>query len=140
PPPKATGNGLSLASTVLNGRKEAVLERAHKTIATRSACTFEQLSWPMEEYLSGADVEIYRCSAQLFVHSLLELADGQACLQSMLEELPGYYNWQLAFLHAFRAHFTRPLDTEKWWTLQVLRFTGRDLAQTWSDEESWRKL
>jgi hypothetical protein len=140
PPPQAVGNGLRYASTDLNGRKEPLLEQAHRTLATHSACTFEQLSWPLDAQLSGPDAEVYRCSAQLFVHALLELDDGRACLQSLLADLPGYYNWQLAFLHAFRAHFARPLDTEKWWALQVQRFTGRELAQTWSAEQSWQRL
>src|SRR5205807_476009 len=47
---------------------------------------------------------------------------------------------QFAFLRAFQAHFQRPLDVEKWWTLQVLHFTGRDLTQTWPADESWKKF
>src|SRR5439155_884779 len=39
------------------------------------------------------------------------------------------------------SHFQRALDVEKWWALQSLHFTGRDvLAQTWPFEESRRKL
>ena len=29
---------------------------------------------------------------------------------------------------------------EKWWALQVVHFTGRDLSQTWPPEESWKRL
>jgi len=36
-----------------------------------------------------------------------------------------YYNWQFAFLQAFSATFQQPLDVEKWWSLQLLHFTGR---------------
>src|SRR5262249_33600919 len=50
------------------------------------------------------------------------------------------YNWQFAFLRAFNPYFQRPLEVEKWWALQVLNFTGRDLTQTWSAQESWQKL
>jgi len=33
------------------------------------------------------------------------------------------------------------LDVEKWWALQLVHFTGRDvLSQTWAFEESWQKL
>jgi hypothetical protein len=140
PPPQAAGTGLSLVSASFNGRKEAPLERAHKILTTRPALTFEQLSWPRGEEMAGGDRELYRCSAQLFVDDLLELEDGRACLQSMLADLPDFYNWQLAFLRAFRSHFARPLDTEKWWALQVSRFTGRALTQNWPASESWRKL
>src|SRR5437660_7995418 len=58
----------------------------------------------------------------------------------MLAELPRHYNWQFAFLRAFHAHFERPLEVEKWWTLHRQSFAGRDLTQTWPAEESWRKL
>jgi len=102
--------------------------------------TFEQLSWPPDEQLAGDAGEAYRCSAQFFVDSLLRLADGPACVRTMLGELPRYYNWQLAFLQAFRSHFQYPLDVEKWWALQIVQFTGRDLSQTWTPEESSRKL
>jgi hypothetical protein len=89
----------------------------------------------------GATVgELYRDSAQLFVDQLLALPDGRAGLRAMLDALPEHYNWQFAFLRAFHSHFQRPLDIEKWWTLQVLQFTGRDLAQTWPVAESWTKL
>jgi len=58
-----------------------------------------------------------------------------------LVELPRYYNWQLAFLSAFQAHFQRTLDVEKWWSLQSVRFAGRNLlAQTWTFAESAQRL
>jgi hypothetical protein len=58
----------------------------------------------------------------------------------MLEGLPRRYNWQFAFFDGFEAHFKKPLDVEKWWALQLVQFTGRDLMQTWTVEESWNKL
>ncbi len=58
----------------------------------------------------------------------------------MLERLPRFYNWQLAFLDAFRGYFSRPLDVEKWWALQTLQFTTRDLGQVWSLAESRERL
>jgi hypothetical protein len=58
----------------------------------------------------------------------------------MLAQLPQNYNWQFAFLRAFHARFERPLDVEKWWALSLAGNSGRDLAMTWSREESWQKL
>src|SRR5262249_7421366 len=81
-PPRSTRNGLIFASTYFDGRKEAPLERAHKLLASRQALTFEALSWPKEDQLTGSDAELYRFSAQLFVSALLEFSDGCDCLQS----------------------------------------------------------
>lgn len=140
PPPSATVNGLNLTSTVVNARKTNPLEQAHQELRTVPPLTFDGLSWPGEETLSGEAGQRYRLSAQLFVSQLLDLKDGPACLRSMLTELPERYNWQFAFLHAFHGYFEGPLEVEKWWALQLVRFTGRDIAQTWPLEESWQKL
>jgi hypothetical protein len=102
--------------------------------------SFQELSWPTADQLGVTVSDIYRDSAQLFVDRLLDFKDGRACLRAMLEVLPEHYNWQFAFLRAFSSHFQRPLDIEKWWTLQIVHFTGRDLNQTWPREDSWHKL
>ena len=140
PPPTLNVHGLSISPQVVNARWSNPLEQAKKGLGARPALTFEQLNWPAEGQLGGEAGESYRWSAQLFVNSLLRLADGPACLRTMLAELPSYYNWQVAFLHAFRFHFQNSLAVEKWWALQVVQFTGHDLSQTWPAEESWRKL
>ena len=97
-------------------------------------------SWPTAGQWDGEAGQIYGFSAQLFVHQLLRLPEGRACLCAMLAQLPQRYNWQLAFLDSFKAYFQRPLDIEKWWTLNLTHFTGRDLTQAWPVEESWQKL
>jgi hypothetical protein len=124
----------------MEARRQNPLVRAQTILNGRAPLTFEQLNWPTEEQLSGADGDVYRSSAQYLVDQLLQLPDGPACLRAMLEELPRHLNWQLAFLSAFRAHFARPLDVEKWWALQLVEFTGRDLTQLWSFDESRKKL
>jgi hypothetical protein len=129
-----------VASTYMNGQRENPLARAHAVLSAQTPLTFTQLSWPTAEQLDGAGGELYRCSAQLFVDELLNLEDGRACFRTMLQELPRYYNWQVAFLQAFGASFQRSVDVEKWWTLQACHFTGRDLTQTWLAEDSWQKL
>jgi len=95
----------------------------------------------MEDEQAGEAGLVYRSSAQVFLHELLGLKNGRVCLRAMLAELPNYYNWQLPFIKAFRAHFQRTIDVEKWWALQVVHFSARDvLAQTWPFEESSKKL
>ncbi len=140
PPPRSAGNGFSMAAQVINARKENPLEIVHKKLSATPPLTFQQLSFPEAEQLEGAAVAAYPYSAFLFVDRLLELKEGRACLREMLSLLPQHYNWQFAFLQAFRSYFQRPLDVEKWWTLHVEHFTGRELAQTWPADESWQKL
>jgi hypothetical protein len=105
--------------------------------------------------------ELYRRSAQFFVSELLKLksrdaraaasysaesrpdvvnTDGQAAMRAMLDKLPQYYNWQFAFLDAFSAWFKRPLEVEKWWSVHLVHFTQREVAQYWPPDESWEKL
>ncbi|HXS69231.1 MAG TPA: hypothetical protein VN761_10335, partial [Candidatus Polarisedimenticolia bacterium] len=79
-------------------------------------------------------------NAQLFLAELLRLKDGQASLRTMLAEMPGYLNWQLAFLDAFHGNFQTPLDVEKWWALEQTEFSGRDLLHLMTPEESWKQL
>lgn len=140
PPPRPGSGGLMMTSTMVNARKEDPLLDAHNVLGANPAMTFQQLSWPGPEQLEGETGLVYRSSAQLFVNRLLRLPNGQAATRAMLAELPKHYNWQFAFLQAFRTEFQRPLDVEKWWALQVEHFTGRDLSQTWPVEESWSKF
>ncbi len=140
PPPRATPSGLNISRTQVATRKETLQQQAQKKLRGHPPLTFEGLSWPTEQDLSADAGELYRGSAQLFVGELLRLPDGRACLQAMLAQLPQHYNWQFAFLGAFRAHFERPLDVEKWWSLALTQASGREAAQTWPLEASWQKL
>ena len=36
--------------------------------------------------------------------------------------------------------FQRPLEVEKWWSLRLVHFTQREVAQYWPEDESWQKL
>ncbi len=138
--PQVSDAGLRMTTLLVNAQRQNPLEQAHQELCASTPLTFQQLSWPSPDYLTGDIGELYRSSAQLFVHQLLSLSDGPACLRSMLENLAQYYNWQFAFLRAFNATFQRPLDVEKWWSLQLVHFTGRGLAETWAAAESWQKL
>ena len=139
-PPKDSAHGVNLSATIVKGRKENLLEQAQKKLRGRTPLTFDSLSWPTADELSGEASDLYSGSAHLFVGELLHLPDGRACLRQMLAQLPKHYNWQLAFLKAFSASFTRPLDVEKWWALTRAQVTGRDETKTWPLDESWRKL
>jgi hypothetical protein len=106
----------------------------------RAALTFDELSWPTDIELNGGDDGVYRASAQLFVSELLQLKNGPARLRTMLDALPGCYNWQTAFQSSFQDDFPRPLDVEKWWALQVVSFAAHDPGPRWTPAVSREKL
>ncbi len=133
-------SGLAATAAIADSRWENPLNRAHKQLTSYPPLTFQELSWPTQGQLADEAGELYRSSAQLFVNSLLHLNGGRACLRAFLAELPQHYNWQFAFLHAFKDLFTGPLEIEKWWALQVADFTGYDMTQTWPADKSWQKL
>jgi hypothetical protein len=165
PPPRKNYNGIMVLFTGTNGPLQNPLQPARDLLRAHPMLTFEDLSWPSDEFFNdngGASVlpragsteslEVYRRSAQLFVTELLKIdgrpgsaatgysgeSDGKACMRAMLEKLPQYYNWQFAFLDAFS--FQRPLEVEKWWSLHLIHFTQREVAQYWPVDESWQKL
>jgi hypothetical protein len=140
PPPRLAVNRLIITPREVNARRSDSLATARRDLREHAPLTLEELSWPKDEQLLGAAGGIYRSSAQVFVSELLRFPDGRACLHAMLEDLPKFYNWQMAFLSAFKPHFQRQLDVEKWWALQVEWFTGRDASGLWTPEESWVKL
>jgi hypothetical protein len=116
------------------------LARARQVLREHAPLTLDELNWPAAEHFSDARLEEYRSSAQLFVHELLRTPHGRACLQEMLVMLPEYLNWQTAFLGCFREEFPRLRDLDKWWSVQVVHFTGRDLFSLWPKGESLRQL
>ena len=116
------------------------LAGARKILRNHSPLTYDQLSWPTEAQLTGADSGVYHASAQLFVEDLLKLNDGPARLRRMLEILPQGYNWQTAFQTAFKKDFARPLEVEKWWALQVEGFLSHDLGPAWTPAFSADRL
>lgn len=147
PPPRKNVNGLMLLFAGTNGPMQNPLQPARELLRSHPMLTFEDLSWPSDAFVNGGtsgpasrseSLEVYRRSAQLFVTELLRLNGGQASMRAMLDQLPRYYNWQFAFLDAFS--FKRPVEVEKWWSLHLVHFTQREVAQYWPVEESWQKL
>lgn len=77
----------------------------------------------------GADspaYEPYRASAQLLVSELLRLEGGSMRLVEMIRNLHANLNWQTSFVRAYQDRFPRLIDFDKWWTLTVAHFLGRE--------------
>jgi len=138
--PNKVMNGPPVSRTVKTARGMDSLAGARRVLRDHAALTFEQLSWPTDAQLAGDDGGVYRASAQLFVNELLALKNGPAHLRAMLETLPKFYNWQMAFQAAFRENFPRPLDVEKWWAVQVVSFVARNPGPAWTPAVSRDKL
>jgi len=133
-------DGLPQNRLVTTARGVDPIADARRVLRDHAALTFDELSWPTESQLAGADDGVYRASAQLFVDELLRLRNGPAHLRAMLAALPGCYNWQTAFQGAFRENFPRPLDVEKWWALQVASFVAHSSGSRWTPAVSREKL
>lgn len=106
----------------------------------RTPLTFDELNWPTDDQLLEPPDGFYARCAQLFVHHLLKLRNGQANLQGVLRESGRCLNWQTAFLKGYGAQFPNLRETEKWWALQLVNFRGRTAFHTWNESESWIKL
>ena len=140
PKPGKNINGLVVSSTTVNRRRRDPLDEARQQLSAHPLLTFEQLSWPADDQLIGQAGTVYRFSAQVLVNELLHLKNGPSGLRAMIAELPARYNWQFAFLDAFHGSFARLLDVEKWWMLELVRFTGLETMLSWPLRESWQKL
>jgi hypothetical protein len=133
-------NGLPV--TRINATQHGLdsLAAAATVLKNYPAMTFEELSWPTGAQLDGDDGGAYRASAQVFVNALLDLKNGPAQVRALLQSLPQFYNWQLAFRTVFYAEFPRPLDLEKWWALQVVGFVVGNPGPGWTPAVSREKL
>jgi hypothetical protein len=151
PPPQKDENGMNSTRVTVDFsdaprapgslmRRRNPLAEAVEVLRTNNLLTFDELSWPTDEQLTGNGAEVFGSSSQLFVSQLLQTTKGAACLRNMLAEMPDYLNWQLAFLDAFHTTFEQPLDVEKWWALELTQFTDRDLMHLLTPEESARQL
>jgi hypothetical protein len=138
--PNKIVNNLPVTRTDINERGFDPLAGARRTLQNQPALTFDQLSWPHDAQLSGADDGAYSASAQLLVSELMGLKNGAAKLRTMLETLPQFYNWQTAFQKAFRENFSQPLDVEKWWALRIVSFAAHDPGPRWTPAVSRDKL
>ena len=139
-PPNQSQRGVSF-NPVLRDRQHADhLAHSRQQLARRPPLTFTELSWPADDQLVGDALESFRSSAQFFLAALLALPGGANDLQHFLELLPSHLNWQISFLKAFQKRFRTSLELEKWWALQVVDFTAREMGETWPPELSWQKF
>jgi hypothetical protein len=138
--PRAQPNSLPMASTVRQERKPDALAKAHEFLRAHPPPALEELIAPKPTLLTGDAALAFRYSAQLLVHELLRLKNGDPCLCAFLDTLAFQPDAPTALLRAFGGHFQDQGDLEKWWELQALHFTGRDLAQAWPLRDGLRKL
>ena len=82
---------------------------------------WHEMSWP--ETLSKERAALFRDSAHLFVHGLLQLKGGRESLRQFIYELQHHRNWQFAFLSSFSKHFTHGVDVEKFWGVSFVHFS-----------------
>ncbi len=137
--PTRTPEGLP--SRLVKGRHGTdALAATRRTLKNFPALTFDQMCWPTDAQVDGADGGAYQASAQLFVASLLDLPAGRAGLRDFLARAPDCLNWQTAFLAAFPERFRTPLDVEKWWALRVLNFAAHDPGPRWNAATSRERL
>jgi hypothetical protein len=116
------------------------LAAAREVLQNAPVLTFDQMSWPADAQMEGADGGAYFASAQLFLDELLGLKNGPAKMRALLAELPAHLNWQTAFFAVYQDEFKRPLDVEKWWALRVVNFAARAPGPRWTSEVSRDRL
>lgn len=109
-------------------------------LQNRTPLTFNQLSMPTPDYLKGDSWEAYQASAHLLVNELLKLPQGRLSMVVFLQQLPAVLNWQTSFLAAFRNHFPRLLEVEKWWAITLVNFQHGEKLHGWSVEATMEKL
>ena len=138
--PDKVVNGLPVTRLNVTQHGLEPMTGALRVLQNHPPLTFEQLSWPTGPQLAGNDAGVYRASAQVFVGALLDLKNGAAQMRALLESLPQFYNWQLAFQSAFRTDFPSRLDVEKWWALQVAGYAAHGLGPLWTPAASRARL
>jgi hypothetical protein len=127
-------------TTLGNRVKLDALDSVRQHLRKEPALTFQALSWPEVEKADNRTPAIFCDSSQLLVYQLLHFKNGRTELRNMIAQLPAHQNWQFAFLNAFRAQFQKPLDVEKWWALTCVSFSGNQIVEKWSPDESRARL
>ncbi|MGC8743476.1 MAG: hypothetical protein ACP5T0_06325 [Verrucomicrobiia bacterium] len=103
--------------------------------------SWDELSWGDDQYFNDfSSTNQYAICSYLFTHQLLRLPDGAEKLKKFLHILPSRWNWQIAFLDAFKPHFYSMRDVEKWWSVSIAALTGRTEMKTLTFEETLKKL
>ncbi len=114
------------------------VEALRQRLRERPPLSLDQLNWPVAG--SGVSPEAFRDSSQLMVRELLKMDQGAVHLSEMLFTLNRTLNWQTSFLAAYREHFERMVDVEKWWMLTTSMFLGRERGGLLPAEEALTQL
>jgi hypothetical protein len=138
--PQTTVNLVQMSLSTREGIRRDPLRAARDRLQTHAALTFSHMSEVKAETLPEETWKTFQASAQLFVHELLQLPGGRLAVQSFVVQLPYYFNWQGAFLNAFKSQFPTLLSAEKWWAVVLVHFTGLDPHNAWSPEVAAAKL
>ena len=140
-PPSTLESSINLRRTIRQDRRSPTLSAAHAYFINGcNPLTFDELSKPTPEMFTDEAAPRFYYSSQLFVHELLILRDGRACLGDMLDCLGKAPDWQTAFLRAFSANFTSLTEVGKWWEMKWLEFQERGVLPTLGMNVSLSKL
>jgi len=103
--------------------------------------TWDELSWPtIEALMDNSTTNQYSLCSYIFMREVLRLPDGVKKMKEFLTILPARWNWQVAFIEAFKPHFYSMRDVEKWWSVTIASITGRTGVKTLTYDESLKKL
>lgn len=116
------------------------MQHTRLCLSTNEPLTFSQLSLPEPTLLAPAGFSLYQHHANLLVHEILRLRLGRERLVAFIQQLPQVLNWQTAFLQVYRPEFASLLAVEKWWSLILVNFTGRDPSRLWGSDLSYSRL
>jgi hypothetical protein len=120
-------------------RFKDVLTLAREKLAGQKPLPLAQLgAWPDD--MDAVAIQRFQGSELLFLHELLALKGGGAALAAALNEISADPDWRVGLVRAFKAHFRRIVDLEKWWALQSAYVSSRTPNQTWSPTETLNKL
>jgi len=128
-------------TTVSDGRRADPLRHVREMFRNQTPLRFDELNFPpAESEMTEAQAELFEQCSHLFVHQLLEMREGRENLGRMVQSLADSLNWQTTFLRAFEPHFPKLVDVDKWWALNVVLVTGREMFSLWPDDEGLRRL
>jgi hypothetical protein len=114
-------------------RMPDALKQTRETLRQHGGLSLDQLNWPDHR----TDLAAYEASAHFFVRELLRKGGGIS-LGDLLSRLRDHLNWHTAFLKTYNFRSLR--DADKWWTLNVVQFAGRESLVTWSLSEVGAQL
>jgi hypothetical protein len=102
--------------------------------------SFSDLSVPVDDQIASVGLEHFQFCAHLFTSELAQLQDGNIKLRNFVQNLAQFSHPQFAFLHAFRDHFSTPLDVEKWWSLAQVNLLTKEDNSRWPEKNALGKL